>query len=110
MLCGETFSHRSCGELLTRTARELVLRLGKDLAFIGAIGVAIASCAPRPSVIEPSPNGAVIRGARTGQYTKEVMAKKDPDTLLAADGTFCRVPADRYRDTAVHSMVYCNWQ
>jgi len=38
------------------------------------------------------------------------MTKKDPDTFLAADGTFCRVPADRYKQTAAHDLVYCNWQ
>lgn len=73
-------------------------------------GIVVLACGPRPPVIEPTANGAVIRGAKTGLYTKEVMTKKDPDTFLAADGTFCRVPADRYRETAVHALVYCNWQ
>lgn len=86
-----------------------MFRFANVLAFIGAICTAVA-CSSRPLVIEPAPNGAVIRNAKTGLYTKEVMTKKEPDTLLAADGTFCRVPADRYKETAVHAMVYCNWQ
>jgi hypothetical protein len=52
----------------------------------------------------------VIRAAKTGLYSKNVLTKKDPDTLMADDGTICLVPAERYRDTALHSLVYCNWQ
>jgi disulfide bond formation protein DsbB len=84
--------------------------LRERLCVLTAIVLSGAACGPRPPVIEPSANGAVIRGAKTGLYTKEVMTKKDPDTLFAADGTFCRVPADRYRDTAAHTLIYCNWQ
>jgi disulfide bond formation protein DsbB len=86
------------------------MHLREHLYPLVAIGVFGAACGPRPPVIEPSANGAVIRGAKTGLYTKEVMTKKDPDTLFAADGTFCRVPADRYKDTAAHTLIYCNWQ
>jgi hypothetical protein len=76
----------------------------------GALAIAMMGCGPRPPVIEPAPHGVVVKAAKTGLYTKEVMAKKDPDTFLAADGTICRVPTDRFRDTAVHTLVYCNWQ
>ena len=86
------------------------MRFVKGSILLSMACVTVFACGPRPPVIEPSANGAVIRGAKTGLYTKEVMAKKDPDTFLAADGTFCRVPADRYRETAVHALVYCNWQ
>jgi hypothetical protein len=76
------------------------------------IGMALllSGCSGRPPIIEATPNGAVVRTARTGLYTKAVLTKKEPDTLLADDGTICRVPADRFRDTAVHTLVYCNWQ
>jgi hypothetical protein len=70
----------------------------------------VSGCSARPPVVEPAPHGAVVRSARTGLYTKAVMTKKEPDTFLADDGTICRVPADRFRDTAVHTLVYCNWQ
>lgn len=82
--------------------RLLVVNAGAALLLSG--------CSARPPVIEASPHGAVIRNARTGLYTKEVLTKKEPDTFLADDGTFCRVPADRFKDTAVRTLVYCNWQ
>jgi len=70
----------------------------------------LSGCSARPPVIEPAPHGAVVKSARIGMYSKSVMTKKEPDTLLADDGTICRVSADRYRDTAVHTLAYCNWQ
>ena len=86
----------------------------KPLTLYAAVGVSailLVGCGPRPPVIEPSPNGGVVvRAAKTGMYSKNVMTKKEPDTLISDDGTICRVPADRYRDTALHSLVYCNWQ
>ena len=69
----------------------------------------VAACA-RPRYVEPTPHGAVVTSAKLGLYTKEVMTKKDPDTLVADDATICRVSPDRYQSTRVHSMVYCNWQ
>jgi hypothetical protein len=74
------------------------------------IMVLFSDCAGRPAVIEVTPDGAVVRSARIGVYTKAVLTKKEPDTLLADDGTICRVPPDRFRDTAVNTLVYCNWQ
>jgi len=70
----------------------------------------VSGCGSRPPVIEPAPHGAVVTSARIGMYTKAVMTKKEPDTLLADDGTICRVSPDRFRDTAAHTLVYCNWQ
>jgi hypothetical protein len=70
---------------------------------------AVGACA-RPRYIEPTPHGAVVTSAKVGLYTKEVMTKKDPDTLVADDATICRVSPDQYASTRVHSMVYCNWQ
>lgn len=78
------------------------------LAITGMMSV--GACA-RPPYVEPAPNGGVVvRGARLGLYTKEVMTKKDPDTLVADDLTICRVPPDRYKSTQAHTLVYCNWQ
>jgi hypothetical protein len=73
------------------------------------VGISVDACT-RPPYIDPAANGAVIRAARLGLYTKEVMTKKDPDTLVADDLTICRVPPDRYKSTQAHTLVYCNWQ
>jgi hypothetical protein len=80
------------------------------LAVNGGAALLVSGCGTRPPVIEPAPHGAVVTSARIGMYTKAVMTKKEPDTLLADDGTNCRVSADRFRDTAVHTLAYCNWQ
>ena len=80
------------------------------LVVNASAAVMLSGCYSRPPVVESSPHGAVVRSARTGMYTKSVMTKKEPDTFLAEDLTICRVPADRFRDTAVHTLVYCNWQ
>ena len=85
-----------------RLMRFGVVNVGAALLFSG--------CGARPSIIQPAPNGAVVTSARIGMYTKAVLTKKEPDTFLAEDGTICRVPADRFRDTAAHTLVYCNWQ
>ena len=60
--------------------------------------------------IEPRPGGAVIKSTRTGWYTKKVVTKTPPETLLAEDGTICRVAPDRYAHTDVGTLVYCDWQ
>ncbi len=81
-----------------------------SLAVTVAAAVAVSACGPRPVVIEPTPHGAVVRDAKIGMYSKNVLTKKEPDTFLAEDGTICRVPADRFKDTPVHTLAYCNWQ
>jgi hypothetical protein len=88
----------------------LMGRLAVFLVVSAVAAILVSGCAAPPPVIEPAPNGVVVRPARTGLYTKAVMTKKEPDTFLADDLTICRVPADRFRDTAVHTLVYCNWQ
>jgi hypothetical protein len=89
-----------------------VIRFMRLLVVNAGAVLLLSGCSARPPVIETSPRGGVgVRtGPRTGLYTKEVLTKKEPDTFLADDGTICRVPADRYKDTAVHTLVYCNWQ
>ena len=51
-----------------------------------------------------------MTSARIGWYTKKVMTKREPETLLAEDGTICRVSPDRFRATKSGSAVLCNWQ
>ena len=87
--------------------------MGRFVRFLvvnAAVALMVSGCGPRPPVIEATHSGVVVRSARLGLYTKAVLTKKEPDTFLADDGTICRVPADRFRDTPVHTLVYCNWQ
>jgi hypothetical protein len=78
-------------------------------AVAAAIGLAATSCV-RP-IIEPGPTGgAVVKSARLGLYTKKVVAKRAPETLVAEDGTICRVAPDRFSATEAGTAVYCNWQ
>jgi hypothetical protein len=76
--------------------------------FVAAASV--IACTHRPIYVEPSPNGVVLTGGKLGMYHKEVMTKKDPDTLVAPDATICRVAPDVYKSAALHSVIYCNWQ
>jgi hypothetical protein len=86
--------------LWSRTAAVLALCAGTGAA---------ASCAGR--FVEPGPTGgAIVKSARLGWYTKKVVAKRAPETLLAEDGTICRVAPDRFGSTAAGAAVYCNWQ
>lgn len=80
-----------------------------SLVSLVTLAAVIASCV-RP-IIEPGPNsGIAVKSDRLGWYTKKVVAKRAPETLLADDGTICRVAPDRFRDTATGTAVYCNWQ
>jgi hypothetical protein len=78
------------------------------LCFAVAAITLVAAC--RPRFIEGGRNGAVIRSSKIGLYTKEVIAKQPPETLLAGDGTSCRVSPDVYKGSAEHTLVYCSWQ
>ncbi len=82
----------------------------KGFFFIGAAAAGLAGCSQRPIYVEPAPNGVVVTGAKLGMYHKEIITKKDPDTLVAADATICRVTPDVYKSAALHSVMYCNWQ
>ncbi len=76
---------------------------------LSALVAAGTSCAGR--FVEPGPTGGVlVKSARLGWYTKKVVAKRAPETLLAEDGTVCRVAPDRFNATATGAAVYCNWQ
>ena len=96
-----------------------MLHVGGDMSMRsgragGVLALAILlsaaeGCATRPSV-EPRPGGIVMRSARIGWYLKKVMAKQDPDTLLADDATICRVEPSRFRTITVGTLLRCNWQ
>ena len=81
----------------------------KRLLAIAALLVSGIACAS--PYVEAVPSGGIVtRSARTGVYTKKVIAKKAPDTLLAGDGTSCRVVAEVFNHTGVGKSVRCNWQ
>lgn len=77
--------------------------------YILFVAVSALACS-RPLYVDPAPNGVVVSGAKLGMYHKEIVAKKDPDTLVAPDATICRVAPDVYKSAALHSLIFCNWQ
>lgn len=73
-----------------------------------ALLVVLASCAGQ--YIEPNGGGVMVKNRQVGWYTKKVITKRAPDSLVAEDATICRVSADRYAATRTGAAVYCNWQ
>ena len=43
------------------------------------------------------------------EVTLEVISKREPETLIARDGSTCRVAPDVYANTRVGSMFRCRW-
>ena len=43
------------------------------------------------------------------EVTLEVVAKRDPDTLVARDGSNCLVAPDVFASTRVGSLFRCRW-
>ena len=83
------------------------LRLASTAALAAA--AACASAAPR---VVTGPGGAVgvTAGVRLGWATKRLATKEPPATLVAEDGTVCRVTPDRYAATEERALVSCDWQ
>jgi len=52
----------------------------------------------------------VSTGVNIGWSTKRIVTKQPPETLVAEDGTVCRVSPDRYKDTDLKALVQCDWQ
>jgi hypothetical protein len=74
------------------------------------IGAAVA-CGPAPARVVPTPRGVRVEGgAKLGWSTKRVITKQPPGTLIAQDGTVCRVTADRLDHTTVPADIACDWQ
>ena len=68
----------------------------------------LASCGGRG--LEPRPGGIVVTSGRVGYYLKKVVGKQAPETLVAEDGTTCRVAANVFRSTVTGTSVRCNWE
>jgi len=81
----------------------------RNILFL--MGVATA-CSPAPARVTPSPSGGITveRGVQLGWATKRVVTKQPPSTLIAQDGTICRVSPDRFKATDVSRDAACDWQ
>ena len=78
--------------------------------FMFVIAAAVA-CGPGPAQVSPTPSGGVrVEKTRLGWATKRVLTKQEPSTLIAQDGTICRVSSDRFKDTQVGRDTSCDWQ
>ena len=83
----------------------------KNFVVVGVVAIgSVAACSRRPYIEPNPPNGVVVTNAKIGMYHKEIVAKRDPETLVAPDATICRVSPDVYKSAALHSVIYCNWQ
>lgn len=87
---------------MSRTRRQIVLALISSL---------LMGC--RLSGPVTGQTGGVVRPTRepaiAAEVTLEVVAKRDPDTLVARDGTNCLVAPDVYASTRVGSLFRCRW-
>ena len=72
----------------------------------------LAACSAGPTRAESTPRGDVgmAIGPELGDGIKRVLTKDAPATLIAADGTVCRVSPDRFAETEVGDRVRCDWQ
>jgi hypothetical protein len=86
------------------------MQIFKGVVLISAFG--IAGCAVPPTITPRTAGGGfgVQVGPQLGWATKRVLSKQSPETLVAEDGTVCRVAPDRYASTEVKAMVSCEWQ
>ncbi|HUQ99860.1 MAG TPA: hypothetical protein VM166_10420 [Gemmatimonadaceae bacterium] len=86
------------------------MKLRKGFCLISGFGV--AACTAPATITPRTTNGGfgVQVGPQLGLATKRVMYKQAPETLVADDGTVCRVAPDRYASTEVKAMVSCEWQ
>ena len=74
-----------------------------------AMIVSVVACSPGAHVTS-TPGGVRVDQARLGWAKKRVLTKQEPSTLIAQDGTICRVAPDRFHDTQVGRDTECNWQ
>ena len=79
------------------------------VGFAAALATGVA-CRPA-RYVEAAPGGGIVMKAdRLGWYTKKVVTRRPPETLFAEDGTICRLSPERFRNTKVGALLYCNWQ
>jgi hypothetical protein len=83
------------------------------LPLLLALGVLASGCAGRPVRARPAPGagaGHAGNAVPLGWGPKRVVSKEPPGTLVASDGTVCRVDAARYERTALGKAAACSWQ
>lgn len=85
------------------------MRLSSTLSLALAVS-ALCGCrlngpvGDHPGTMAPSREPALI-----SETTREVLTKRAPDTLIARDGSSCRVGADVFAATAPGSQFRCPW-
>jgi len=92
--------------------------------FLALLIVASSACGSlaTPHTLTDDPIGPVplpgddrtgtkeIGAGERGDHEKLVMAKDEPFTLMAGDGTSCRVSEKRFRRVRIGDKYICNWQ
>lgn len=82
----------------------------RGLFSLALVGTAVCGCrvngpvGDHPGTMATSPEPALV-----SETTREVLTKRAPDTLIARDGSSCRVGAKVYAATAVGSQFRCPW-
>jgi hypothetical protein len=80
------------------------------VAVVAIAGTAVAGCrfngpvGDHPGTAVTAPDPSLMT-----ETTREVLTKRAPDTLVARDGSSCRVAADVYAATAIGSQFRCPW-
>ena len=94
--------------LAPRSGHVLTTRL-RGVCLLGVLLLAAApACSRRGTSVQgvPAHPAHVSRGV----MSKRVTAKRAPATLVAADGTACRVSPERFRDATNGTLEYCDWR
>jgi hypothetical protein len=63
----------------------------------------------QPGLRNPSDMRPTREPALAPEVTLEVVTKREPDALVARDGSNCRVAPDVFAATRVGSMFRCRW-
>jgi hypothetical protein len=100
---------RSMWQAMWQAIRQAMCR-----APLLAAGALLAGACARQPVrvgVDPATGSARVRtGAQLGYAPKRVVSKEPPGTLVASDGTVCRVAAERYERTKLGKAAACSWQ
>ncbi len=65
---------------------------------------------PAATMQVPGMSGQGVLSTDGGLTRKEVAAKEEPATLVAADRSRCMVSADRFKSASVGSREICDWR
>jgi len=78
-----------------------------SLSFV--VVACVMSCRPGVAAIGSPDRGPSREPALAPETTREVVAKQEPDVLVARDATTCRVGPDVYARVSVGSLMRCRW-